>query len=93
MAGTRKSQSRWRGVGPAGFCKMAPYNTAVPATVLAEVTAREKDLVSGKRKVFAGPISDRDDKVRVAAGALLPNANVRGKNWVVDGVKGAFPKT
>lgn len=92
LAGTWKSQSRWRGVGEGGFCKMAPYNASIPANVLAEVTAREKDLVAGKLKVFAGPISDRDGKQRVAAGSVLPDAEVRSMNWVVDGVKGAFPK-
>lgn len=92
MAGTWKSQSRWRGVGEGGFCKMAPYNAAIPANVLAEVAQREKDLVSGKLKVFAGPLTDRDGKQRVAAGAELPDPEVRSINWVVDGVKGAFPK-
>jgi basic membrane protein A and related proteins len=92
MAGTWKSQSRWRGVGQGGFCKMAPYNTGIPANVLAEVAAREKDLISGKLKVFAGPISDRDGKQRAAAGAALADQEVRSMNWVVDGVKGAFPK-
>jgi basic membrane protein A len=56
------------------------------------VAAREKDLISGKLKVFAGPISDRDGKQRVAAGAVLPDQDVRSINWVVDGIKGAFPK-
>lgn len=92
LAGSWKSQSRWRGVGQGGFCKMAPYNAGIPGAVLAEVEAREKDLVAGKLKVFAGPVSDRDGKQRVAAGAVLADAEVRSMNWVVDGVKGAFPK-
>lgn len=93
MAGTWKSESRWRGLGPGGFCKMAPYNTAIPQAVLAEVAQREQELIAGKLKVFAGPIVDRDGKQRVAAGAVLPDDEVRSINWVVDGVKGAFPKS
>lgn len=93
MAGNWKSENSWRGLGPGGYCKMAPYNSAIPEAVLAEVTAREKDIIAGKLKVFAGPISDRDGKQRVAAGAVLPDNDVRSINWVVDGVKGAFPKT
>lgn len=91
MAGTWKSQSRWRGLGPGGYCPMAPYNSAIPGDVLADVAAREKDIISGKLKVFAGPLADRDGKQRVAAGAVLPDSETRSINWVVDGVKGAFP--
>lgn len=72
---------------------MAPYNAAVPAAALAEVTQREKALIAGKLQVFAGPIMDRDGKQRVAAGAVLPDDQVRSINWVVDGIKGSFPKS
>lgn len=92
MAGTWKSQSRWRGLGEGGYCKMAPYNSAIPADVLADVAAREKDIIAGKLKVFAGPLKDREGKQRVAAGAVLPDSEVRSISWAVDGVKGAFPK-
>lgn len=93
LAGTWKSKSQWRGLGPGGFCKMAPYNAAIPEAALAEVTQREKALIAGKLQVFAGPIADRDGKQRVAAGAVLPDNEVRSFNWVVDGVKGSFPKS
>ena len=53
LAGTWKSQSRWRGLGEGGYCRMAPYNAAIPAEVIADVTQREKDIVSGKLKIFA----------------------------------------
>lgn len=92
MAGTWKSQSRWRGLGEGGYCRMAPYNSAIPANVLAEVQAVEKDIISGKLKPFTGPIKDRDGKQRVAAGAVLPEAEARSINWVVEGIEGAFPK-
>jgi len=92
MAGTWKSQSRWRGLGDGGYCKMAPYNSAIPADVLADVQAREKGIISGKLKVFAGPLKDRDGKQRVAAGAVLPEKEARSINWVVEGIEGAFPK-
>jgi simple sugar transport system substrate-binding protein len=72
---------------------MAPYNPAIPGDVLADVTAREKEIISGKLKVFTGPLTDRDGKQRVAAGAVLPDNEVRSINWVLDGIQGAFPKT
>jgi simple sugar transport system substrate-binding protein len=93
LAGTWKSQSRWRGLGEGGYCRMAPYNAAIPSDVIADVTQREKDIVSGKLKVFAGPLKDRDGKQHVAAGAVLPDAGARSMNWVVEGIEGAFPKT
>ena len=93
LAGTWKSQSRWRGLGEGGFVKMAPYNPAIPKDVLAAVAEREKSIVAGKFHPYAGPIKDRDGKPRVAAGAVLPDKELRSINWVVEGVEGAFPKT
>jgi simple sugar transport system substrate-binding protein len=92
MAGTWKSQSRWRGLGEGGYCKMAPYNAAIPAEVIADVRAREKDIIAGKLQVFAGPLKDRDGKQRVAAGAVLPAKEARSIDWPVEGIEGAFPK-
>jgi simple sugar transport system substrate-binding protein len=92
LAGTWKSQSRWRGLGEGGYCRMAPYNPAIPAEVIADVTQREKDIVSGKLKIFAGPLKDREGKQRVAAGAVLPEKEARSMNWVVPGIEGSFPK-
>ena len=72
---------------------MAPYNPAIPSEVVADVNRREKDIVSGKLKVFAGPLRDRDGKQRVAAGGVLPEKEARSMNWVVEGIEGTFPKT
>ena len=92
MAGKWTSQSRWRGLGDGGYCKMAPYNSAIPTDVIADVQAREKDIISGKLKVFTGPLKDRDGKQRVAAGAVLPEKEARSMNWLLEGIEGAFPK-
>jgi simple sugar transport system substrate-binding protein len=93
LAGKWKAQDRFRGLGNGGFCTMAPYNPAIPGEVVADVKKREADIVAGKLHVFAGPLADRDGKQRVAAGASLPDKEIRGINWVVDGVNGAFPKS
>ena len=60
---------------------MAPYNAAIPGDVVADVANREKEIVAGKLKVFAGPLKDRDGKQRVAAGAVLPDNEVRSISW------------
>lgn len=93
LAGKWKAQDRFRGLGEGGFCTMAPYNPAIPAEVVADVKQREADIIAGKLKVFAGPLKDRDGKQRVAAGASLPDKEIRSINWVVGGVNGAFPKS
>ena len=93
LAGTWKSQSRWRGLGEGGYCRMAPYNAAIPADVVADLARREQDIIAGKLKVFAGPIKDRDGTQRVAAGAILPDQETRSMNWLVEGIEGAFPKS
>ncbi|MDQ2948749.1 MAG: BMP family ABC transporter substrate-binding protein, partial [Acidobacteriota bacterium] len=85
LAGTWKSENLFRGLGEGGFCTMAPYNSAIPEAVITDVNAREKDIIAGKLKVFAGPLKDRDGKQRVAAGASLPDKEIRSIDWVVEG--------
>jgi simple sugar transport system substrate-binding protein len=93
LAGKWKAQDRFRGLGEGGFCAMVPYNAAIPADVIADAKQREKDIVSGKLKVFAGPLKDRDGKQHVAAGASLSDKEIRSINWLVEGVNGPFPKS
>jgi len=91
LAGTWKAEDRWLGVAPGGYVKMAPYNPAIPADVVALVSAAEADIAAGKLHPFAGPLKDQDGKEMVAAGAVLPDPDIRSMNWVVEGVEGRAP--
>lgn len=58
---------------------------AVPKDVADKVKAARADIIAGKH-VFAGPLSDRDGKERVAAGAVLDDASLWKMDWFVKGV-------
>ena len=73
--------------------RMAPLNAAVPADVREKVAALERDIASGKLKVFTGPIVDQDGKERVAAGQSMTPAELDQMNYLVKGVEGMLPKS
>jgi simple sugar transport system substrate-binding protein len=91
MAGTWVSKHRWDGL-KAGVVKMSPYNPAIPKEVLSHVAEQERAIIAGQLHPFSGPIRDQDGKQRVAAGAALPDDQIKGINWFVEGMQGNLPK-
>ena len=91
MAGTWKSGLFLGGLRE-GVVKMAPFGPGVSSEAANLVRAREKDIASGRLNVFAGPIKDQHGKVRVAAGAVYPDADLGKMNWFAQGVTGATGK-
>lgn len=75
-----------------GGVKLAPFNPALPAELSAMAEAAAADIAAGKLLPFTGPLSDSTGKQRVAAGASLPEAEIAGMNWFVEGVQGAMPR-
>jgi simple sugar transport system substrate-binding protein len=71
---------------------LMPLSKAVPADVARQFEERREAIASGKFDPFTGPIKDNTGKIRVAAGAVLPFADVMSINWYVDGVEGSVPK-
>lgn len=93
MDGTWKAQSKWRGLGPSGFVKMTTQNAALPEDVRKLMADKEKAIIDGKFHPFSGEIKDQSGKVRVAAGANLPDDQLRGMDWLVEGIQGQLPRT
>jgi len=91
MDGKWKAESLWRGLGPNGFVRMTTQNPALPADVSALMAEKEKAIIDGKFNPFTGEIKDQAGKVRVAAGATLPDPALRGIDWLVEGVQGQLP--
>ncbi|MDY0748256.1 BMP family ABC transporter substrate-binding protein [Paucibacter sp. R3-3] len=87
MAGTWKGQLYFGGLKE-GTIRMAPFGDSVPKDVRDFVNAKQQDIVSGKLKVFAGPIKDQKGVVRVAAGSSYPDADLGKMDWFVEGVVG-----
>lgn len=89
LEGRWKPSERWLGL-QSGVVKMAPYNPAVPAATLTQVAERERAIAQGRLHPFAGPLRDTAGKVRVAAGETLAEAQIRGIDWLVDGMVGSL---
>lgn len=73
-----------------GMVEMAPFGPAVPADVQAMVNKEKQDFRSGKKKVFVGPIKDASGKEIVAAGQEMPEAQINGMNFFIQGVEGSL---
>jgi basic membrane lipoprotein Med (substrate-binding protein (PBP1-ABC) superfamily) len=85
--GTWKPEVRWDGLA-AGVVKMAPYNEAIPADIQTRLKQLEADIGSGKLHPYAGELKDQDGNVKVAAGSVLADNDIRGMNWFVNGMIG-----
>jgi hypothetical protein len=60
-------------------------NAVVPQAMVDKMMAERTAIVEGK-PVFAGPLSDSEGKQRVAAGAVLSDADLWKMDWYVPGV-------
>lgn len=87
LDGSWKPTERWLGL-KSGVVKMAPYNPAIPKASLDLVRLREAEIVAGRLLPFAGPLKDTAGKQRAAAGAALNDAQIRGIDWLVEGMDG-----
>lgn len=58
----------------------------VPEDAAKKIMTARQEIIDGNRKVYAGPMKDRDGKERVAAGEVLSDADLWAMDWYVDGV-------
>lgn len=87
VAGTWKSSVRWQGLAD-GVVKMSALNDKIPPDAAAVVRKAEANVASGARHPYAGELKDQSGKVRVAAGTVMPDRDIRGFNWFVEGMIG-----
>lgn len=85
--GTWKAESAWPGLAE-GIVELAPYGPMVPQDVQDLVNGVKEDIASGKKKVFVGPIKDQKGAVKIADGAVVPDGDLLGMTWFVEGVVG-----
>jgi basic membrane lipoprotein Med (substrate-binding protein (PBP1-ABC) superfamily) len=69
----------------AGGTDIAGFGPGVPADKVKIIQAERDALLKGKQ-IYAGPLNDRDGKERVAAGAVLSDADLWKMDWFVKGV-------
>ncbi len=58
----------------------------MPKDVADLVAAKTKDIADGRLNVFTGPIKDNKGVVRVAAGSVLPPADLGKMDWFAEGI-------
>lgn len=85
--GTWKPEASWPGL-ESGIVKLAPFNPAVPQEVQDMVNAKKEDIISGKFKVFAGPIKNQKGAVKIAEGQTPSDKDLLSMTWFVEGVIG-----
>jgi basic membrane lipoprotein Med (substrate-binding protein (PBP1-ABC) superfamily) len=68
-----------------GGTEIACCGEAVPKEAVDKIMAERQAIIDGKH-VFAGPLSDREGKERVAAGQTLGDADLWKMDWFVPGV-------
>ncbi|MDB5773967.1 MAG: family transporter substrate-binding protein [Herbaspirillum sp.] len=69
----------------AGGTDIACCGPGVPKDKAAAIMAERDALLKGKQ-IYAGPIKDRDGKLRIPAGAVLSDADLWKMDWFVPGV-------
>ncbi|RJS91012.1 BMP family ABC transporter substrate-binding protein [Candidatus Bathyarchaeota archaeon] len=77
-----------------GVCMLAPYNRKLlPKEVIDEAEKIKEDIISGRLKIWKGPIYDRDGVLRIPEGYVPTEEEIwKGMTWVVPGVVGEIPK-
>lgn len=85
--GTWKAESVWPGLAE-GIVGLAPYGPMVPQEVQDIVNGVKEEIASGKKKVFVGPIKDQKGTVKIADGVTVPDADLLGMIWFIEGVVG-----
>ena len=89
LDGTWKTESRWDGLA-GGVVTLAPFNAKIPEDVRAKLDAAAEGVKSGALQPYAGEIKDNQGNVIVPAGGVLADTDVRGINWLVDGMIGTL---
>ena len=91
LDGTWKSSDVWGGF-KSGMVKLADYNPAIPADVVAMAEKARKGITDGSVHPFAGPIKDQSGKIIVKAGEVVDDKTMLGMNFYVEGVEGKIPQ-
>lgn len=91
LDGSWKGDDTWGGFDKQ-MVELAPFNTAIPADIIAKATQARADITAGKLHPFTGPITDRDGKVVAKDGEIMADEQLLKMNYFVEGVEGDLPK-
>ncbi|GGE20737.1 BMP family ABC transporter substrate-binding protein [Aureimonas endophytica] len=86
LDGTWKPGDVWGGMKE-DFVEMAPWNPKMPEDVKAAAQKIVDGTKDGSYKVFTGPIKDQKGAEKIAAGQVIPDADLLKMDWYVEGVR------
>jgi basic membrane protein A and related proteins len=76
-----------------GMVSIAPYGPMVPEEVRKQVEEAKQNIISGKLKIFKGPLKDNTGKVRIPDSVEPPFDEVyNNMDWVVENIDVTLPK-
>ncbi|GAB4363920.1 MAG: BMP family ABC transporter substrate-binding protein [Kiloniellaceae bacterium] len=85
LDGTWATSDVWQGFKE-GMVEMAPYNAKLPSDVIEAAEAVRKGIIAGDLHPFTGPIKDQKGMEMVPAGQTIPDKDLLGMDWYVEGV-------
>lgn len=85
LAGTWTGTNVWGGFRE-GMLRLAPFNPIVPADVRGEVAKIQAQIAAGTFHPFAGPVVAQDGTLKVPAGAVMSDADIKSMRYYVQGV-------
>ena len=91
MDGSWESGDVWDGL-KSGMVIIAPYGPAVPADVRAAADKVRDGIIDGSIHSFAGPINNQAGEEVIKVGEHIPDGDLLGMNWYVEGVQGELPQ-
>ena len=87
--GTWESEASWDGLTE-GTVQMADY-TNMPNNVAEAAKLVEENIRNDDFHPFTGPIYDQEGKIRYAVDEIVPDEDLLGMNWYVQGIEGVLP--
>ena len=91
LDGSWKKTDTWGGFDT-GMVKLAGYNSAIPADVVAEAEAIRKGIMDGSVHPFAGPVMNQKGEIVVPEGSTADDGMLAGMNFYVQGIDGEVPQ-
>jgi len=85
--GTWKSSQFWGGMKD-GTIQLAPLTALAPEGAQAKVDAAKGQIEDGSFIIFAGPIKDQSNTLKVPKGTTMSDKEMLSMDWFIEGVVG-----
>ncbi|MGR4000967.1 MAG: BMP family ABC transporter substrate-binding protein [Alphaproteobacteria bacterium] len=89
LDGSWESGNDWEGLD-AGRVSLSPFHNLSPEAILAGEAA-VASVLSGEVEIFAGPLVDREGRLRLEEGSILTDGDLLTMDWFLEGVEGELP--